>query len=925
MSNFKGWANQNYNQFNNFQHFQEQQPQYQYDNYQLDQQGYYEYQQQQQHHHQQQQQPSNYYYPQNQFYPQNYQQQQPPQHMLYSNYQNASNSNNYYNNNPPNNHQLYQTPPPPMEQKVEMNPQSKAMTGYKRAAYKPYTPNHYVQPKQPTGTSYSLVYPTYNSMPSYNPVIANQNIKPSPIETHIQHNNNQNDNQPNMNTLSNDNQINKAFSLLNPRAMPYQRRGIPLNEQTRQVEPSPPVQPTQNLPQQKENTFDQQQQPEHQTKSQTKSKLIDFIHPSTLPKEPELREQTKIEHKTELPLPTTTNEAPKLKPKKKEEPKIIRKYFSITESESQNEPYYKWPINYLKSFQNWDLSSERTLLNEKAISHLDRMKIHYDEGPTSNTTSSKASSYNKKFNIIKGNDNSKIEKRSKQQEDNTPSYSKAETSDMGKWGRKDFSEEVKKAEIFKKKLDEIKEQDPIKFDLTEYLNMLTVDNYNDTKQLIFNKIKDDIEHQKKFLEVLFQKAVHEKAFVNLYAKLCKDLDKDLPQKLGKNNVHGKKTTSSEMRSKLIDKCREIFKIDNNEQIDGYIKVKDPDERESKIKKFILGNVNFIGELISIKLLSKNIVFQCIDKLFSRYDNKEEGGLRLISLEGIVILTDKFGTLINKQKDTIEDIELKEYVKNINSVLKRLFTIQKNDDIPGYVKYKIINLLEKKKNGWEETQFEKNIHAKGKDEVRKAFEESQRKGITSTKDLNTNQLAQEEIDNRIRDDLTEFKDFIEEGNDLDKYQWEIITEIYNERQNSIAEIMKSFIENCIDFVQNDNTLKYSNQYWEELIRYYGPNLDKNEKKEIIDDCVELLETVNSISLDNPLLLDVWANILFTLNKHEVMGYKELNRLKELGDSDLKSVFEIMKKIKEIDNTAAKVFDKIKIVMDYKEIYDDVMME
>ena len=996
MSNFKGWANQNYNQFNNYQQFQEQQHQqqhqyqYQYDNYQLEQKGYYDYQQQQQplqqqqphqyhqhpqqhqqyqqqqqhqqqhpqQQHQQQQPPyyQQYNYPQNQFYPQNYQQQQqqqqPPQHMMYNNYQNPSNSNNYYNNNAPGNHQLYQTPTPPMEQKVEMNPPSKAMTGYKRAAYKPYTPANYIKPQQPTGTSYSLAYPTYSSMPSYNPVIANQSMKPTQIETHNNNNNNnQHESQSNTGTFNNDNQNNKTFLTLNlnPKATPYQRRGIPLNEQTRQVEPTPPIQQqqqTQNIPQQKETTYNQQlQQQQQQIKSQTKSKLIDIIHPPTLPKEQKLPEQPKPERKTELPLPTTTTNnnnvthnpiptpTPKPKQPKQEETKIIRKYFSITESDSQNDQYYKWPINYLKSFQNWDLSNERTLLNDKANSHLDRMKIHYDEGPNTNTSSSKATSYNKKFNIIKGssnnnnnNDISKLDKRSKQQQQDDTYTTKAETSDMGKWGRKDFSEEVKKAEIFKKKLDEIKEQDPIKFDLTEYLNMLTVDNYNDTKLLIFNKIKDDIEHQKKFLEVLFQKAVHEKAFVNLYAKLCKDLDKDLPQKMGKNNSHGKKTTSSEMRSKLIDKCREIFKIDNNEQLEMYIKVKDPDERENKIKKFILGNVNFIGELISIKLLSKNIVFQCIDKLFSRYDNNEESGLRLISLEGIVILTDKFGTLINKQKESIEDIELKEYIKNISAILKRLSTIQKNDDIPGYVKYKIINLLEKKKNGWEETQFEKNIHAKGKDEVRKAYEESQRKAgvMKSNKDINTNQLEQEEIDNRIRDDLTEFKDFIEEGNDLNKYQWEIITEIYNERQNSIAEIMKSFIETCIDFVQNDNTLKYSSQYWEELIRYYGPNLNKNEKKEIIDDCVEMLETVNSISLDNPLLLDVWANILFTLNKHEVMLYKDLNKIKELGDSDLKSVFEIMKKIKEVDANAVKVFDKVKIVLDYKEVYDDVMM-
>ena len=911
MSNFKGWANHNYNQFNNYQQqFQEQPPQYQYDNYPPEQQGYYEYQHQQQ-------QPSNYYqynYPPNQFYQQNFQQQQQPsQYMLY-NYQNTSSSNNYYTNNPPNNRQLYQTLPPPMQQHVEPTNQSKTMSGYRRADYKRCAHNPYTQPKQPTGTSYSLVYPTYDSMPSYNPIIANQNIKSS---QHIEHNNAPNVNQSNMN---NDSQVNKTFSFLNPKATPYQRRGIPLNEQVRQVEPSPPVLATPSLPQQpKEATYDQ-----HQTKSQAKSKLIDIIHPSTLPKE-----QAKPERSTELPLATANS--PEQKSHKEEETKIVRNYFSITDSETQKEVYYKWPINYLKSFQNWDLSDKRTLLNDKAIAHLERMKVHYDEGPAQTNASSKASSYNKKYAIVKGNDNAKGDKRSKQQqqqEDNTvflPSFNKSETSDMGKWGRKDFSEEVKKAEIFKKKLDEIKEQDPIKFDLTEYLNMLTVDNYNETKQLILNKIKDDIEHQKKFLEVLFQKAVHEKAFVNLYAKLCKDLDKELPQRMGKSSAHGKKTGSSEMRSKLIDKCREIFKIDNNEQIDGYIKVKDPDEREGKIKKFILGNVNFIGELISIKLLSKNIVFQCIDKLFGRYDNKEEGGLRLISLEGIVILTDKFGTLINKQKDSIEDIEFKEYVKNINNVLKRLFNIQKNDDIPGYVKYKIINLIEKKKNGWEETQYEKNIHAKGKDEVRKAYEESQRRGVTSTKDSNTNQLTQEQMDSRIREDLTEFKEFIEEGNDLDKYQWEIITEIYNEKQNSIAEIMKSFIENCIDFVHNENTLKYSSLYWEELIRYYGPDLDENEQKEIIRDCLDLLYTVNCISLDNPLLLDVWANVLFTLNKHSVMPYKELNNLKELGDSDLKSIFEIMKKITMVDNAAAKVFDKIKLVVDYKEIYDDIMME
>ena len=133
------------------------------------------------------------------------------------------------------------------------------------------------------------------------------------------------------------------------------------------------------------------------------------------------------------------------------------------------------------------------------------------------------------------------------------------------------------------------------------------------------------------MDVLFNKSVNEKAYVKLYAKLCKEFDKKLPQKTppkedknndkkeaekkeeekDKNNSTAanppkekdkdkdkdknapapvKKQTSI-MRTKLLDKCREIFKIENNEKFDQYIKVQDPVEREIKLKKFVLGNVN----------------------------------------------------------------------------------------------------------------------------------------------------------------------------------------------------------------------------------------------------------------------------------------------------------------------------------------------
>ena len=152
-----------------------------------------------------------------------------------------------------------------------------------------------------------------------------------------------------------------------------------------------------------------------------------------------------------------------------------------------------------------------------------------------------------------------------------------------------------------------------------------------------------------------------------------------------------------MRTKLLDKCREIFKIDNNNQFDDYIKESDPIEREIKLKQFILGNVNFIGELIKNQILSRKNILVCINNLFKKYE--KEGGdklLKLLNLEGIVILIDKFGTLLKNQKGKIKENDLKEFENKLDNYINKLDLIQENEKLPGHIKYKIINLIEKKK-------------------------------------------------------------------------------------------------------------------------------------------------------------------------------------------------------------------------------------
>jgi hypothetical protein len=479
-----------------------------------------------------------------------------------------------------------------------------------------------------------------------------------------------------------------------------------------------------------------------------------------------------------------------------------------------------------------------------------------------------------------------------------------------------------KKKQFKEDLEKIKKTDPIKFDLIEYLNILTVDNYEVTKKLIFDKISPDTAFQEKFLDVLFQKAVHEKAFVNIYAKLCKELDKDLPQKIEKkNNASLNKKPTSIMRNKLLEKCREIFKIENNSKFDEYIKVDDPIEREQKLKKFVLGNVNFIGELINIQLLSKKIVFQCIDNLFKRCDNtKTDEKLRLINYEAIVILIDKFGTLINnKHKSKIKEEDMITFTSKIDNYISKLDEIQsKQKDLPGYIKYKIINLIEKKKGGWEETQFEKNIPAIGKEEVRKKYEESQKIG-----NLNKGKkLTQEQVNDKIREDLNNWKDFIEEGEKIEHYQWEIITDLYN-KQSSLSEFLTGFIENCIDFVQNKKTLDYANKYISELLLFYSDKIYNEEKEELIKSSLELVSQVHNFYIDNNYLIDIWSNIIFQLNNTSLMNYETLGTLNELYDDDLKSLFSVFKNVIDLDEKAKDIFSSFKYVKDNKDLFDNII--
>ena len=609
----------------------------------------------------------------------------------------------------------------------------------------------------------------------------------------------------------------------------------------------------------------------------------------------ELEEKKKREEEEERKRKEEEERRKEIEEKRKEEERRIKeeeeknkviekKYFITFKNKKSDKKEYKYTFEYIMQFRKWKISNEEYLLTEATKQHFENFKEEEKDAGKPKKKDNQKSSYYKPKNST-GPNYVSIQVK----EEPTPqTVTTTPENAMEQWARKDMTKEFKAAEEFKQKLEETIKDDPIKRNLRNYLNMLTKDNYEKTKNNILETIKDNVEYQEKFLDVLFQKAVSERAYVELYAILCKDLDKELPQKNpSKPKKEGdKKKETSVMRAKLLEKCRVIFQIENNEKFDEYIKEKDPEERENKLKKFVLGNVYFITELIKIKILSKKIAPVCIKNLFKRYE-KEEGDekLKLINIQAIVIFTDQFGTLVHSQGKKIVSKDAEEFKKSIDEIFQKLDIVKDEKGLPGHIKYSIINLIEKRKNNYQKSKLEEYRTAKSKKEVEKELE-------------NQEQITQDNINDKIKRGLSDYRDFIEEEGDSAKYPWQETTFLYDKKEKGLDDILEGYIVSCGDFIEKESNIKFAKDYIKELIEYYSDKIKKKEKKDLKIRLFKLLEIARSYAFETPEIYDIYAYVIYIFISNDIMGISDLEEIKNEKDSiddDFKNVSIIFEKV------------------------------
>lgn len=550
-----------------------------------------------------------------------------------------------------------------------------------------------------------------------------------------------------------------------------------------------------------------------------------------------------------------------------EEQNILNNNKSNTQNNDKLEEINKkYSYETLKIFGALQISKETNLLTEDALFHINQMELCLSSMKMDNLLNKNGHSNTNNITNISICDTSK-------------SSGSSNIMSLELWSRPDYTKEIEEAENNKKIFNEKDKIDSIKKDLRELLNSMTKDNYEIIKNKILEIIKDKIENQDKFIDIIFLKSISEESYVGVYAKLINDLNKELPQKIeikynNKNKVRKKITTS--FTDKLIKKCKEMMKFQEKKKYEEYLKENTEIENEEKIKKMILGNSLLICELIKYELLPKKSACDCIDYSFNKYNNSENSTIKNLSIQLIINFVSNLGALIQNEEEK-KSKKIVRIQKKIEEAFEKLEKIKEDGNIPSYIKYNIINLIKKKENNYKPSEFEKHKIAKSKKEL-----EDENKNKIEIKNLKEKEeINQDDINELIKNDLFKYKQLVESEGSSEKFSWEVTTILYDYNLKKFDSILEGYFMGCLEFIDKIGNVnfQYAKDYIKEIVEYYQDKMTETEKNSLVNNIYELYENIKDNSLDIPDIFKIYEYVIEILIENDIIKYNDLSHIFE----------------------------------------------
>ena len=155
--------------------------------------------------------------------------------------------------------------------------------------------------------------------------------------------------------------------------------------------------------------------------------------------------------------------------------------------------------------------------------------------------------------------------------------------------------------------------------------------------------------------------------------------------------------------------------------------------------------------------------------------------------------------------------------------------------------------------------------------------------------------------------------------LDFPYLEIITNLCDELY-TLSDILISIIKNCAYFVNNEEKLILINNFISNTILFYSYVINDDEKKILNKD---ILDNLHQNNIYNNYLFDIWANIIFKLNKKSLFIYNNLKNIKYSDDEDLIYIFKILKIIIKLDKESLIIFYSFTYVNENKNLFDKII--
>ncbi|KAJ3170194.1 hypothetical protein HDU88_008820 [Geranomyces variabilis] len=206
------------------------------------------------------------------------------------------------------------------------------------------------------------------------------------------------------------------------------------------------------------------------------------------------------------------------------------------------------------------------------------------------------------------------------------------------WGPGAFKKELAKDADDKEKIEEAM----ITRKMKGLLNKLTIEKFDAISDQILNIGMTRESIVKGVISQIFEKALDEPNFGAMYAQLCYKLFSELPNV--QSWIH-REVTDSEFRRALLSRCQEEFersakwtaseaalieqrraartRLDTMSD-EEKLKIAEEDYERQKLKRRVLGNISFIGELFLKSLISERIMHRnCIAALLKPTENLEE--------------------------------------------------------------------------------------------------------------------------------------------------------------------------------------------------------------------------------------------------------------------------------------------------------------